>query len=189
VAGGAPLELNGWQNLFGAFLLLPFAADFDIMMKSLSDGIFAIALAHLTITVSIGTMLLWFYIIRLIGASQASAFHFLVPIFGIIQSAIILNNRITILLDPRRRDFAHRTVLRCIRLTWRYERHFAGDCKFESSSLQRRVGRTSPIRPAAPAIRHALCRDCIARRLARRHQADDDQLSTTADLAGATCLT
>jgi drug/metabolite transporter (DMT)-like permease len=65
------------------------------MMKSLSDGIFAIALAHLTITVSIGTMLLWFYIIRLIGASQASAFHFLVPIFGIIQSAIILNDRIT----------------------------------------------------------------------------------------------
>jgi drug/metabolite transporter (DMT)-like permease len=90
-----PLELNGWQNLFGAFLLLPFAADFDIMMKSLTDGIFAIALAHLTITVSIGTMLLWFYIIRLIGASQASAFHFLVPIFGIIQSAIILNDRIT----------------------------------------------------------------------------------------------
>ena len=38
-------------------LLLPFAADFDIMMKSLSDGVFAIALAHLTITVSIGTML------------------------------------------------------------------------------------------------------------------------------------
>jgi len=65
------------------------------MMKSLTDGIFAIALAHLTITVSIGTMLLWFYIILLIGASQASAFHFLVPTFGIIQSAIILNDRIT----------------------------------------------------------------------------------------------
>jgi drug/metabolite transporter (DMT)-like permease len=40
-------------------------------------------------------MLLWFYIIRLIGASQASAFHFLVPNFGIIQSVIVLNDRIT----------------------------------------------------------------------------------------------
>jgi hypothetical protein len=44
------------MTTFFTFLLLPFAADFDIMMKSLSDGIFAIALAHLTITVSICTM-------------------------------------------------------------------------------------------------------------------------------------
>jgi hypothetical protein len=93
-----PNKLHGGaikMTTFFTFLPLPFAADFDIMMKSLSDGIFAIALAHLTITVSICTMLLWFYIIRLIGASQASAFYFLVPIFGIIQSAIVLNDRIT----------------------------------------------------------------------------------------------
>ena len=89
---------SGTQWMAESLRRVPSAAicrRFRHLMKSLSDGIFPIALAHLTITVSIGTMLLWFYIIRLIGASQASAFHFLVPIFGIIQSAIILNDRIT----------------------------------------------------------------------------------------------
>ena len=88
-------QLNGWQNLFGALFLLPFTSDIDVMMSSLGNGMFALALVHLTIVVSIGAMLLWFYLIRSIGASQASAFHFLVPIFGIVQSAIILNDRIT----------------------------------------------------------------------------------------------
>jgi drug/metabolite transporter (DMT)-like permease len=65
------------------------------MMNNLGNGVFALALVHLTIIVSIGAMLLWFYLIRSIGASKASAFHFLVPIFGIVQSAIIFNDRIT----------------------------------------------------------------------------------------------
>jgi hypothetical protein len=47
------------------------------------------------------------------------------------------------LLDPRGLGFAHRTALRCIRLTCRYERHFAGDCEFESPSLRQRVEQTS----------------------------------------------
>jgi drug/metabolite transporter (DMT)-like permease len=89
------LQLNGWQNLFGALFLVPFTRDIDVMMNSLGNWIFDLALIHLTIFVSIGAMLLWFYIIRSTGASQASAFHFLVPIFGIVQSAIIFGERIT----------------------------------------------------------------------------------------------
>jgi drug/metabolite transporter (DMT)-like permease len=88
-------QLNGWQNLFGALFLLPFASHVDVMMNSLGDGIFDLALVHLTIIASIGAMLLWFYLIRSIGASHASAFHFLVPIFGMLQSAIIFGDRIT----------------------------------------------------------------------------------------------
>lgn len=64
-------QLNGWQNLFGALFLLPFTSDIDVMINRLGDGIFDLALVHLTIIVSIGAMLLWFYMIRSIGASQA----------------------------------------------------------------------------------------------------------------------
>lgn len=93
-AQGTPLiTLNFWQSVSGAVVLLPFA--FLVVPDFGSVSLSAIgAVLYLTIGVSIGGMMLWLALIRMGGLAKASAFHLLVPLFGVVLTHFVFDTGI-----------------------------------------------------------------------------------------------
>jgi drug/metabolite transporter (DMT)-like permease len=87
---------NGVQNLSAGIVLLPFAftlADFgDIVPNMRLLG----ALAFLTLGGSILAYLLWFHLLKVCGATAASAYHFLMPPLGISFAWVVLGEHVEI---------------------------------------------------------------------------------------------
>jgi drug/metabolite transporter (DMT)-like permease len=87
---------NGVQNLSAGIVLLPFAftlADFgDIVLNMRLLG----ALAFLTLGGSILAYLLWFHLLKVCGATAASAYHFLMPPLGISFAWVVLGEHVEI---------------------------------------------------------------------------------------------
>ena len=84
------LTLNVVQNLSGGLVLLPVSLlteDWGLWQPSLS---LALVLLYLAGVVSIAAVLLWFYLLRHSSASQASAWHFLNPLFALVLGALLL---------------------------------------------------------------------------------------------------
>jgi drug/metabolite transporter (DMT)-like permease len=87
---------NGVQNLAAGIVLLPFAftlADVgDIVPSARLLGAFA----FLTLGGSILAYLLWFHLLKVCGATAASAYHFLMPPLGMLFAWMILGEHVEI---------------------------------------------------------------------------------------------
>ena len=85
---------NGIQNLAGGLALLPFAfmlADVnDIVPSTRLFGAFA----FLVLGGSILAYLLWFHLMKVCGATAASAYHFLIPPLGMLFAFLVLGEHL-----------------------------------------------------------------------------------------------
>jgi drug/metabolite transporter (DMT)-like permease len=85
---------NGVQNLSGGIVLVPFAAAFadvhDIVPSARLFGAFA----FLVLAGSILAYLLWFHLLKVCGASAASAYHFLMPPLGMLFAFLVLGEHV-----------------------------------------------------------------------------------------------
>jgi drug/metabolite transporter (DMT)-like permease len=85
---------NGVQNLSAGIVLLPFAftlADVgDIVPSARLLGAFA----YLVLGGSILAYLLWFHLLKVCGATAASAYHFLMPPLGMLFAFLVLGEHV-----------------------------------------------------------------------------------------------
>jgi len=85
---------NGIQNLAGGLALVPFAAGFadvhDIVPSARLFGAFA----FLVLGGSILAYLLWFHLLKVCGATAASAYHFLMPPLGMLFAFLVLGEHV-----------------------------------------------------------------------------------------------
>jgi drug/metabolite transporter (DMT)-like permease len=85
---------NGIQNLAGGLALIPFAftlSDFgDIVPNARLVGAFA----FLVLGGSILAYLLWFHLLKVCGATAASAYHFLMPPLGMLFAFLVLGEHV-----------------------------------------------------------------------------------------------
>lgn len=84
------LHLNFWQSTVGAVALLPVALTFGEPLSPPTLPV-ALAIAYLSVVVTIGGMALWLVLIRTSGAGTASSYHLLNPFFGVVLSHLMLN--------------------------------------------------------------------------------------------------
>jgi len=85
---------NGVQNLAAGVVLLPFAftlADVGDIVPS--TRLFA-AFAFLVLGGSILAYLLWFHLLKVCGATAASAYHFLMPPLGMLFAFLVLGEHV-----------------------------------------------------------------------------------------------
>jgi drug/metabolite transporter (DMT)-like permease len=85
---------NGVQNLAAGIVLLPFAftlADVNDIVPNLR---LLGAFAFLTLGGSILAYVLWFHLLRVCGATAASAYHFLMPPLGMLFAFLVLGEHV-----------------------------------------------------------------------------------------------
>ena len=75
---------NGVQNLAGRVALLPFALTLEDVGDIVPSWRLLGAFAFLVLGVSIFGFLLWFHLLKVCGATAASAYHFLMPPLGML---------------------------------------------------------------------------------------------------------
>lgn len=85
---------NGVQNLAGGIALVPFAAAFadfhDIVPSARLFGAFA----FLVLAGSILAYLLWFHLLKVCGATAASAWHFVMPPLAMLFAFLVLGEHV-----------------------------------------------------------------------------------------------
>jgi len=85
---------NGVQNLAAGIVLLPFAYTLaDVSDIVPSTRLFA-AFAFLVLGGSILAYLLWFHLLKVCGATAASAYHFLMPPLGMLFAFLVLGEHV-----------------------------------------------------------------------------------------------
>ena len=85
---------NGVQNLAAGVVLLPFAYTLaDVSDIVPSTRLFA-AFAFLVLGGSILAYLLWFHLLKVCGATAASAYHFLMPPLGMLFAFLVLGEHV-----------------------------------------------------------------------------------------------
>ena len=87
---------NGVQNLAAGIVLVPFAftlADAGALVPSVR---LLGAFAFLTLGGSILAYLLWFHLLKVCGATAASAYHFLMPPLGVLFAWMVLGEHVEI---------------------------------------------------------------------------------------------
>jgi drug/metabolite transporter (DMT)-like permease len=90
-AAQAPaLWINAWSTLFGALILVPVALLLDDITAIRWNMTLLSSIVYLVFAVSIGAMLLWFWLIRSIGAGKASMLHLLNPPLGLFLAWLLL---------------------------------------------------------------------------------------------------
>ncbi len=77
------LWINAWSTFFASLVLFPVALAFEEMSAITWNSALIGTIAYLVLIVSIGAMLLWFWLIRLIDASKASMIHLMNPLLGL----------------------------------------------------------------------------------------------------------
>ena len=87
---------NGVQNLAAGIVLIPFA----FTLSSLSDIVPNLkllgAFAFLTLGGSILAYVIWFHLLRVCGATAASAYHFLMPPLGMLFAFLVLGEHVEV---------------------------------------------------------------------------------------------
>jgi drug/metabolite transporter (DMT)-like permease len=91
---GSLLVGNGIQNMSGGLALLPFALVFSNTADVIPSGRLFLALGYLVVFGSIIAFVLWFRLLTTIGATAASAYHFLMPPLGMLFGWMILGEHI-----------------------------------------------------------------------------------------------
>ena len=79
------LQVNFWQSAAGAVALLPVLFLQGAQIPALSMPT-VLALVYLAVVATIGGMALWLILIRMSGATTASSYHLLNPVFGVLLS-------------------------------------------------------------------------------------------------------
>ena len=87
---------NGIQNLAAGIVLAPVALTFaDIHAIDLTPGLIG-AFAFLVLGGSILAYLLWFHLLKVCGATAASAYHFLMPPLGMLFAFLVLGEHVEV---------------------------------------------------------------------------------------------
>jgi drug/metabolite transporter (DMT)-like permease len=85
---------NGVQNLAGGLALLPFALMFADSGHIVPSARLIGAFTYSVLGGSILASLLWFHLLKVCGASAASAYHFLMPPLGMFFAWIVLGEHV-----------------------------------------------------------------------------------------------
>ena len=85
---------NGIQNLAGGLALVPFAAAFADVGDIVPSARLLGAFAFLVLGGSILAYLLWFHLLKVCGATAASAYHFLMPPLGMLFAWLVLGEQV-----------------------------------------------------------------------------------------------
>jgi drug/metabolite transporter (DMT)-like permease len=85
---------NGVQNLAGGLALLPFALTVSSVGDIVLSARLAGAFAFLVLGGSILAYLLWFHLLKVCGATAASAYHFLMPPLGMLFAWMVLGEHV-----------------------------------------------------------------------------------------------
>ena len=81
---------NGIQNIAGGLAVMPFAFTLSSISDIVPSMRLAGAFAFLVLGGSILAYLLWFHLLKVCGATAASAYHFLMPPLGMLFAFIVL---------------------------------------------------------------------------------------------------
>ncbi|MGY8664403.1 DMT family transporter [Bradyrhizobium sp. UFLA05-109] len=85
---------NGIQNIAAGIVLTPIALGFaDIRAIQYTPGLIG-AFAFLVLGGSILAYLLWFHLLKVCGATAASAYHFLMPPLGMLFAFLVLGEHV-----------------------------------------------------------------------------------------------
>src|ERR1700732_4294191 len=87
---------NGVQNLFAGIVLLPFAFTLANVGDIVPSARLLGAFAFLVLGGSVLAYLLWFHLLKVCGATAASAYHFLMPPLGMLFAWIILGEHVEV---------------------------------------------------------------------------------------------
>jgi len=87
---------NGVQNLAAGIVLLPFAFTFASVADIVPSARLLEAFAFLTLGGSILGYLLWFHLLKVCGATAASAYHFLMPPLAMLFAWMVLGEHVEI---------------------------------------------------------------------------------------------
>jgi drug/metabolite transporter (DMT)-like permease len=87
---------NGVQNLTAGVVLLPFAFSFASVGDIVPSARLLGALAFLVLGGSILAYLLWFHLLKVCGATTASAYHFLMPPLGMLFAWMVLGEHVEV---------------------------------------------------------------------------------------------
>jgi drug/metabolite transporter (DMT)-like permease len=87
---------NGIQNLAAGIVLLPFAFTLSSVGDIVPSARLLGAFAFLVLGGSILAYRLWFHLLRVCGATAASAYHFLMPPLGMLFAWMILGEHVEI---------------------------------------------------------------------------------------------
>jgi drug/metabolite transporter (DMT)-like permease len=85
---------NGVQNLSAGIVLLPFAMNFSSLNDIVPSARLLGAFAFLVLGGSILAYRLWFHLLRVCGATAASAYHFLMPPLGMLFAWMVLGEHV-----------------------------------------------------------------------------------------------
>jgi drug/metabolite transporter (DMT)-like permease len=85
---------NGVQNLAGGLAVLPFALTFSSVSDIVPSARLIGAFAFLVFGGSILAYLLWFHLLKVCGATAASAYHFLMPPLGMLFAWMVLGEHV-----------------------------------------------------------------------------------------------
>jgi drug/metabolite transporter (DMT)-like permease len=89
------MAATGVQLLVGSALLLPAAAIVNGAPTIPHDVASWLSFAYLTLVMSVGASLLWFWLLAHGDATRLSAFYFLVPVFGLVIGHLLLGEVVT----------------------------------------------------------------------------------------------
>src|SRR6201995_2921735 len=87
---------NGIQNLAGGLALLPVALTFSNVSDIVPNAHLIAAFAFLVLGGSILAYLLWFHLLKVCGATAASAYHFLMPPLGMLFAWMVLGEHVAV---------------------------------------------------------------------------------------------
>jgi drug/metabolite transporter (DMT)-like permease len=90
MSGGNFLMVVGLQMLVGSAVLSVFAVSLETMDITWSWQLIA-AFVYTTLVPGLGATLVWFLLVKRIGAVRAATFHFLNPFLGVAVAALILS--------------------------------------------------------------------------------------------------
>jgi drug/metabolite transporter (DMT)-like permease len=85
---------NGVQSLAGGLAVLPFALIFSSVRDIVPNAQLLSAFAFLVLGGSILGYLLWFHLLKVCGATAASAYHFLMPPLAMLFAWIVLGEHV-----------------------------------------------------------------------------------------------
>jgi len=93
-AGGNLLMLVGLQMVVGATVLAPVGLLTETLTVTWSAPL-VMAFVYTLIMPGLVATLIWFWLVRRIGATRAATFHFLNPVFGVAIAAVLLGERLS----------------------------------------------------------------------------------------------
>lgn len=94
-AGGSLWIVVGLQMLVGAAALFPASLLLEHWEVTVNAR-FLVALAYSAIVSGVIATMIWFVLVRRIGATRAATFHFLNPFLGVLIASAILGERVTV---------------------------------------------------------------------------------------------